>query len=69
MAERASESTRHHKANKSFLGIHFRCCNIYQRIYRTADGTAYEGRCPRCGKQARIPIGEGGTDHRFFEAY
>ncbi|MBN1760827.1 MAG: hypothetical protein JW863_21035 [Chitinispirillaceae bacterium] len=53
---------------KKFLGVHFRCCNLYQRIYCNANGTAYEGRCPRCGKAVRIPIGEGGSNSRFFEA-
>jgi len=53
---------------RKFLGIMFRCCNIYQRIYKNKEGTAYEGRCPRCGKLAYIEIGGGGTTHRFFNA-
>ena len=52
--------------HRPFLSIHFACCSVYCRIYRNSDGTAYVGRCPRCGKPVRFPIGEGGTDHRFF---
>ena len=56
------------KPSKPFLGMHFKCCNVYCRIYKNREGTAYEGRCPRCGKKVRVLIGEGGTDARFFEA-
>lgn len=52
---------------KKFLGIKFNCCGVYHRIYVNKDGTAYEGRCPKCMKPVRLLIGEGGTDHRFFE--
>jgi hypothetical protein len=48
------------------ISVHFRCCNVYCRIYRNAEGTAYLGRCPRCGKQVRFLVAEGGTDERFF---
>ncbi|MEM6978348.1 MAG: hypothetical protein AAF539_01690 [Planctomycetota bacterium] len=51
-----------------FLGIRFRCCQQYGRIYRNADRTAYDGHCPRCGQRVQIPIGGGGTGARFFEA-
>jgi predicted RNA-binding Zn-ribbon protein involved in translation (DUF1610 family) len=57
------------KAAKKFLGIHFRCCSTYSRIYINNKETAYEGHCPRCGKKVSIAIGEGGTASRFFEAY
>jgi hypothetical protein len=57
------------RAKRPFLGIHFACCNTYARIYKTADGKAYAGFCPRCHKQVRVPIGEGGTTERFFEAH
>lgn len=53
---------------KPFLGIHFRCCGIYRRIYKNRAGDAYEGACPRCGKKVKCPIGPGGTGSRFFEA-
>jgi PHP family Zn ribbon phosphoesterase len=55
------------KRSRPFLGVHFKCCNVYRRIYKNRDGTAYEGRCPRCGKKVRVLIGKGGTDARFFE--
>jgi PHP family Zn ribbon phosphoesterase len=51
-----------------FLGIHFKCCNVYARIYRDKDATAYVGRCPRCGAAVRVPIGKGGSPRRFFAA-
>ena len=53
---------------RKFLGIYFRCCNVYRRIYKNIAGSAYEGRCPRCGKAAIVPIGKEGVSSRFFEA-
>lgn len=54
------------KAN--YLGIMFNCCNVYARIYKNKQGTAYVGRCPRCMRTIKVPIGEGGTNTRFFNA-
>ena len=51
---------------RPFLSIHFACCGVYQRIYRDAAGTAYHGKCPRCGNVAHFPVGQGGTTARFF---
>ena len=51
---------------KEFIGVHFKCCGVYQRIYKSADGTRYEGRCPRCTRQVRFTVGQGGTDERMF---
>lgn len=55
------------KAN-NFLGIMFNCCGVYSRIYKNKEGTAYVGRCPKCLKYVKIPVGEGGTSQRFFTA-
>ena len=69
MADSSVRSLHQEPGRKKFLGVHFRCCNLYQRIYCNKSGSAYEGRCPRCGKTVHIPIGEGGTSNRFFEAF
>ena len=53
---------------RPFVGVQFTCCGVYMRVYRNAQATAYEGRCPKCAKPLRIAIGSGGTASRFFEA-
>lgn len=53
---------------RPFLGILFDCCNVYARIYRAPDQSAYEGRCPRCLRTVTARIGQEGTDVRFFRA-
>lgn len=53
---------------RPFLGVQFVACRTYGRLYLNAEGTAYVGRCPRCGAPVRVPIGENGTSQRFFQA-
>jgi hypothetical protein len=53
---------------RPFLSVLFDCCNVYQRIYRAADGKTYRGRCPRCGNTVKFDVGQGGTSSRFFRA-
>jgi len=53
---------------RPWIAMKWKCCGAYSRIYRNRDATAYEGRCPKCAKHVRVPIGPGGTNQRFFEA-
>jgi hypothetical protein len=51
---------------RPFIGVKFNCCGTYQRVYRTADGQSYRGRCPRCMRAIEFKVGPGGSDARFF---
>ncbi len=56
------------KPKRQFIGIMFNCCNVYARIYKNIEGTAYIGRCPKCMRTVKVSVGQGGTDRRFFNA-
>ena len=55
---------------RPFIGVTFKCCNVYSRIYLNREGTAFEGRCPRCYRKKVVVrvVEKGGTSERFFEA-
>ena len=54
--------------SKPFLMIWFRCCATYGRLPKSPDGLNYVGRCPKCLAKLEVPVGEGGTNRRMFEA-
>jgi hypothetical protein len=54
---------------RPFLSVHFACCGVYTRIYRSADASTYRGRCPRCLRPVRFQVAASGTDSRFFVVY
>ena len=53
---------------RPFLGVQFIKCRAYGRLYLNDESATYLGRCPRCGAPVRVPIGEEGTNQRFFVA-
>jgi len=64
----AKESEISKSGSRPWVGIRFNCCDVYVRIYRNAEGTAYTGRCPKCLRPVRLRVGAGGTSSRFFNA-
>jgi hypothetical protein len=65
-AEPAATQSNRQPGSRPWLSVHFECCGVYQRIYRSADGTHYQGACPRCGGKIRFNVSKGGTSSRFF---
>ena len=55
------------REERPYLGVMFKCCKVYSRIYINKQKTAFVGWCPKCAKQMRIKISPEGTDSRFFE--
>ena len=55
-------------AKRRWIGVRFECCSVYSRVYINKEATAYEGRCPKCGRKVEVRIDPHGTDARFFVA-
>ncbi len=53
---------------RPFIGVMFKCCNVYTRIYINKARTAYTGHCPKCAAKIEIKIAPGGSDARFWTA-
>ncbi len=62
----------HHQPDKRpprpFIGVHFKCCHVYTRIYLNRQGTAYSGFCPKCGGALSVKTAPGGSKARFWTA-
>jgi hypothetical protein len=56
-------------SGRSFVGVRFACCDVYNRVYVNRSRTAYAGACPRCGRRVEMKIAPHGSDSRFFTAY
>ncbi|MGA1202986.1 MAG: hypothetical protein ACO4BJ_08385 [Planctomycetota bacterium] len=55
--------------DRYWVSVHFRCCQVYTRVYFRQGQTETQGRCPRCLRIVRFRIQEDATDAgRFFSA-
>ena len=57
------------KGKRAFIGVNFKCCKVYSRIYLNAKGDRFVGWCPRCLKKVEILVSKNGCRDRFFEAF
>lgn len=55
-------------SSRPFIGMHFKCCNVYARVYLNAGGTAFVGWCPRCATRAEVRVSPTGSKTKFFTA-
>jgi hypothetical protein len=53
---------------RAFIGMYFKCCHVYSRIYLNPKGTAFVGWCPRCAARAEVRVSPHGSKDRFFTA-
>jgi hypothetical protein len=53
---------------RKYIGIYFKCCHVYSRVYKSKLGDRYVGFCPKCGAKVQLMIGSDGVDDRFFVA-
>ena len=63
-----SDNNKSGRKKKPFVGVIFKCCHIYSRIYINKQGTAFVGWCPKCGAKMEILISPTGSKSNFFIA-
>jgi|GEM_PF-337723 len=55
-------------SRRPFLGMHFKCCKLYSRIYLNKKQTAFVGWCPKCASKVEVRVSPTGSDSQFFTA-
>lgn len=53
---------------RPYVGMRFKCCNAYARIYLDRFGKAFRGYCPKCGRPVNIAVRSGGSKSKFWTA-
>ncbi|MCP4684670.1 MAG: hypothetical protein GY867_04395 [bacterium] len=59
---------KNRRQKRPFVGVHFKCCNVYQRLYLNAAGTEFVGFCPKCMAKSIVRVSSSGSRSRFFNA-
>lgn len=52
---------------RQYVGINFKCCKIYNRIYINKQRDAFVGWCPKCARKVTLKISPDGEESQFFE--
>jgi hypothetical protein len=60
------ESNSESRKSRPHLGVHFRCCNVYSRIYLNAQGESFVGWCPKCAGKLEVKVDPCGSTNKFF---
>jgi hypothetical protein len=55
------------RKKREFVGVIYKCCNVYSRIYINKKRTAFVGWCPKCGARMEFIISPKGSKSKFFE--
>ena len=53
---------------RPYIGVMFKCCNVYGRAYLNLRKNAFTASCPRCLSPVRIGVSPDGSKSRFFSA-
>ncbi len=61
------DSNKEKSESRPFVGIHFKCCNVYSRIYLNKQRNAFVGWYPKCAKKVTLNISPDGDESQFFE--
>ena len=53
---------------RPFIGMYWKCCRVYSRIYLNKKRDAFVGWCPKCTKKVEVRVSPDGSDSSFFTA-
>ncbi|MFM1919646.1 MAG: hypothetical protein RLZZ303_1280 [Candidatus Hydrogenedentota bacterium] len=65
----SAESSPGANTPRPWIGMHWKCCHVYSRVYLNHAETHFAGNCPRCGAPVRLRAVRGaGSEERFWTA-
>jgi hypothetical protein len=56
------------RKKRPFIGISYKCCKVYGRIYLDNKKRSFVGWCPKCGAKMIVETSSNGSQSRFFVA-